>query len=335
MTRRTPRRGALVGLTASLAVMLAACTPSSAEDAAPSTVPSVRATVETPSPSPSPSPSEAPDPLGEGATTVLLIGTDSRDPQSLGGNADTIMLAHAPADRSALYLVSFTRDMHVPIPGLGEGKINSAFARGGTDTLVDTVSGVLGGAEIDAVMQTNFNGFIALTRALDGIKVENQHASRVTVQSTGRVVEFPEGDVTLENTDGLIYVRERKTLPLGDLDRTERQRAAVTGILAGIAERADDPASLAELIPLMAGNVKITGSLDAVDLFDLVPLATRLDRDDVVGLMVPITGFGTVDGASVNLVDEARTAELGRAVREDTLDENVERYGTGYAPTRS
>jgi LCP family protein required for cell wall assembly len=263
---------------------------------------------------------------------VLLIGTDSRDETSLSGNADTIMLVHVPADRSGLYLVSFTRDMHVPIPGLGEGKINAAFSRGGTDTLAATVSELLGGVEVDLAMQTNFNGFINLTRALDGIEVDNKHHSTVTVSSTGRVVDFPEGRITLENTDGLIYVRERKRLPLGDLDRTERQRATVIGMLDGIAEHADDPVFLAELVALLHGNVKVTGDLDLADFVDMVPLAAELDRDDVVGLMVPITGFGTVDGASVNLVDEAQTAALGEALRSDTMDAYVEEYGTDYAP---
>lgn len=285
-----------------------------------------------PAPSPSPSPTGAEDPLPEGPVNVLLIGTDSRDPQSLTGNADTIMLAHVPADRENLYLISFTRDMWVPIPGLGEGKINSAFSRGGTQTLMETVSGVLGGVRIDYAMQTNFAGFIALTRALDGFEVDNKHASTVTVQSTGRVVEFPEGRITLENTDGLIYVRERKRLPLGDLDRAERQRAAVVGMMDRLAERADDPAFLAELVPLMLGNVKITGDLDVDDVLALVPLAQQLERDDVVGLMVPITGFGTRGGASVNLVDEAATAALGDAVRTDTVDGYVEEHGTDYAP---
>ncbi|GAA1731288.1 hypothetical protein GCM10009809_28490 [Isoptericola hypogeus] len=326
--RRTAALAALAGL---LAPALAACTTTTPE-AAPTVTASRPASPATKQPAPTPSPSEKADPLPEGPVNVLLVGTDSRDPASLGGNADTIMLAHVPADRSGLYLVSFTRDMWVPIPGLGEGKINAAFARGGTDTLVETVSGVLGGAEVDAVMQTNFNGFIALTRALDGIEVDNAHASTVTVLSTGRVVEFPEGRISLENTDGLIYVRERKTLPLGDLDRAQRQRAAVTGILAGLAERADEPKALAKLVPLMAGNVKLTGDLKPADLVDLVPLAAELGRDDVVGLMVPLTGFGTRGGASVNLVDEAQAADLGDAIRGDDLDAYVERYGTGYAP---
>jgi len=314
-------------------LLLAGCSPTPEPKASPTTTVSESAEPAEKQAVPSPSPSpEAADPLGEGAHNVMLIGTDSRDDASLSGNADTMMLMHVPADRSALYLVSFTRDMWVDIPGIGEGKMNSAFARGGTQTLMDTASELLGGVDIDYAMQSNFNGFINLTRALEGFEVDNKHHSTVEVISTGRVVDFPEGRITLENTDGLIYVRERKRLPLGDLDRTERQRAAVIGMMDRIAEQADDPVFLAELVGLLYNNVKVTGDLDVEDFVDLVPLAGELTRDDVVSLMVPITGFGTVNGASVNLVDEAQTAALGEAIRTDSMDDYVAEYGTDYAP---
>ncbi|MDO8149371.1 LCP family protein [Isoptericola sp. b515] len=329
MTPRS-RLARLTALATAGVLLLTGCT-----DASTTAEPAPTETVR-PEPSTAPKQSvpapERKDPLGEGAHDIMLIGTDSRDASSLSGNADTMMLAHVPADRSALYLVSFTRDMWVDIPGLGEGKMNSAFARGGTQTLMDTASGLLGGVEIDGAMQTNFTGFINLTRALDGFEVDNKHRSTVEVLSTGRVVDFPEGRITLENTDGLIYVRERKRLPLGDLDRTERQRAAVIGMMDRIAETSDDPTAVAELVALMFNNVKVTGDLGVEEFVDLVPLAASLTRDDVVGLMVPITGFGTVDGASVNLVDEAQTAALGEALRTDTMDEYVAQYGTDYAP---
>lgn len=282
-------------------------------------------------PTPTPSP-EAADPLPDGAVNFLLIGTDSRKPTDLTGNADTIMVVHVPADRQQVYLISFTRDMYVPIPGLGEGKINSAFARGGTETLSATVSQLLGGAELDYAVQSNFAGFIALTRRLGGFEVDNQHASTVTVNSTGRVVEFPEGRVRLENTDGLIYVRERKRLPLGDLDRTERQRAALIGMMAEVKESLDDPAAYAELARVLYENVKVTGDFDVEDTLALAPLLEELTRDDVVSLMAPVTGFGTRDGASVNLVDQAQMAALGEALRTDSMVGYVETYGTDYAP---
>ncbi|WP_278235338.1 LCP family protein [Isoptericola sp. AK164] len=331
MTPR-PRLARLTALVTAGVLALAGCTdPASTPAAAPTATVSAEPTPATKQSVPAP-PAGADDPLGGGAQNVMLIGTDSRDESSLSGNADTMMLMHVPADRSALYLVSFTRDMWVDIPGIGEGKMNAAFARGGTQTLMDTASELLGGVEFDYAMQTNFNGFINLTRALEGFEVDNKHHSTVEVISTGRVVDFPEGRITLENTDGLIYVRERKRLPLGDLDRTERQRAAVIGMMDRIAKQADDPAFLAELVALMFNNVKVTGDLGVEDFVDLVPLAGELTRDDVVSLMVPITGFGTVNGASVNLVDEAQTAALGEAIRTDTMDDYVAEYGTDYAP---
>lgn len=278
---------------------------------------------------------EAPEasPLGGGPVTILLIGTDSRDPSSMGGASDTIMLMHLPEDREEIALVSLTRDMWVDIPGLGQGKINSAFTRGGTDTLRATVSDLLGGVEIDDVLQSNFQGFINLTRWLEGFEVDNQHASSVTVGSTGRQVVFEEGEIWLENTDGLIYSRERKTLPLGDLDRTERQRAVLIGMMTRMQERLEeDPQDFPELVANLRDNVKVTGDLDVADFVALAPLLTELDPEETISLMVPITGFDMISGQSVNIVDREQTAALGEALREDSLEEYVERWGTGYAP---
>lgn len=286
-----------------------------------------------PSPTPSPTPSAPEDPLPEGPVTALLLGTDSRTPGSMTGNADTIMLAQISADRQTLSLVSITRDSWVEIPGLGEGKINSAFSRGGTETIRETVSQMFGGLEIDYVAQTDFEGFIALTRALDGFTVENANPSTVTVNSTGRVVDFTGDTVHLENTDGLIYVRQRKGLPAGDLDRAERQRAAVIGMLERIDEIAkDDPAALPELFGLVATRVKLTGELSIDDMVALAALSQELTRDDVISLQAPITGFGTRNGQSVNLVDEEQTAALGAALRDGDLRAYVEEYGTDYRP---
>ncbi|MDT0165794.1 LCP family protein [Actinotalea sp. AC32] len=313
-----------------VATALAGCTSPRAPEPTPTTSPTPTRTA-TPTPTPTPTP-EAVDPFGEGPVDILLVGTDSRDPADLTGNADTIMLVHLPADRASVALVSFTRDMWVPIPGVGEGKINSAFSRGGTETLAATVSQLLGGVEIDVTVQTNFAGFIALTRALDGFEVENRHASTVTVSSTGRVVEFPQGRIRLENTDGLIYVRQRKGLPLGDLDRAERQRAALVGIMERVKQRAQEPQGFVELVTMLHRNVKVTGDVSLEDMIALAPMVGALEAGDVVSLQVPITGFGNIGGASVNLVDGPRTAELGAALRDDDVARYVATYGTDYTP---
>lgn len=276
---------------------------------------------------------EAASAVPEGPVNVLLIGTDSRDPDSLDGNADTILLAHLPSDRSTIGLISFTRDMWVPIPGAGEGKINSAFPIGGTPLLTETVSELMGGLDIDYTLQANMNAFINLTRWLEGFEVDNQYATEVTVESTGRRVVFEEGPIWLENTDALIYARQRQGMPLGDLDRTERQRAVLVGMMARLQERLEeDPDAFPELVANLYGNVRVTGDLQMEDFLTLVPLLRDLDPDDASSLMVPITGFDMIGGQSVNIVDREGTAALGQALRQDDLAGYVERHGTSYTP---
>ena len=78
------------------------------------------------------------------ACNYLLLGSDSRTGPShedqvisgtnadLGGEqrADTIMLIHVDPDREQAVILSFPRDLWVPVPGHGMDKINSAFEGG-------------------------------------------------------------------------------------------------------------------------------------------------------------------------------------------------------------
>lgn len=315
-------------LAAAAALAVAGCGPQQE----PQPTPSATTTATEPAATPTPTPEPPVDPLPEGAVTALLLGTDSRTPGSMTGQADAIMVAQISADRETLSLVSVTRDSWVSIAGgYGAGKINSAFARGGTSVMVETVSEMFGGLDFDYVVQADFQGFIALTRALDGFDAENRHPTQVTVNSTGRVVDFTADPVHLAGTDGLIFVRQRHGLPRGDLDRTERQRAAVIGMLERIDEiAADDPGALLTLFGHFAQRLKITGDLSIDDMLALTELSRNLDRDDVVSLMAPISGFGTRGGQSVNTIDEAQTAALGAALRAGDLAPYVAQYGTGY-----
>jgi LCP family protein required for cell wall assembly len=328
--RMRTKAGAL-GLAAVLAMtLMSGCTP---EEPGPSPTATPTQSPRATAPAPTPTPTEPADPLPDGPVTALLLGTDSRTPGAMTGNADAIMVAQISADRESLSLVSITRDSWVAIPGAGSGKINAAFAIGGTPMMSATVSELFGGLDIDYVVQADFEGFIGLTRALEGFDAENQHPTRVTVQSTGRVVDFTADPVHLSGTDGLIYVRQRKGLPLGDLDRAERQRAAVIGMLDRIDEIAtNDPVALPIVLGHFASRLKITGDLSIDDMVALASLSQQLERDDIVSLMAPIEGFGNRGGQSVNVVDEAQTAALGEALRAGDMQPYVEQYGTGYAP---
>ncbi|MCH1883683.1 LCP family protein [Agrococcus sp. ARC_14] len=327
--RSRTRTARFTALAVVAALAITGCGPQS--EPTPTATSTPTAAAPSPTATPTPTPTAPADPLPEGAVTALLLGTDSRTPGSMTGQADAIMLAQISADRETLSLVSITRDSWVSIPGYGAGKINSAFARGGTSVMVDTISAMYGGLEIDYVVQADFEGFIAMTRALDGFDAANQHPTQVTVNSTGRVLDFTADSVHLSGTDGLIYVRQRKGLPQGDLDRAERQRAAVAGMLERIDEIAtENPAELVNVFGHFAERLKITGELSIDDMIALASLSQNLERDDVVSLMSPITGFGNQGGQSVNVVDEAQTAALGEALRAGDIHPYVEQHGTGY-----
>jgi hypothetical protein len=58
-------------------------------------------------------------------------------------------------------------------------------------------------------------------------------------------------------------------------------------------------------------------------------LSLRLDAEDINLLQAPISGFGTVNGQSIDVVDTARMDELARALKTDTMDAYVKKYPQG------
>ena len=312
------------------ALTMTACTR---DEPTPSPSPSAPPPSPTPSPAPTPSPSPTgpADPLPEGIVNALIYGTDSRDDSDYGGNTDAIIFAQISADRERITFISIARDTLLPV-GNSSAKINSAYPIGGRDLLVSSVSNAFGGIPIDVTLHTNFAGFIAITRFLEGIRVLNKHASSLTVTSTGRFIDFPEGDLLLENTDALIYARQRYGLPQGDLDRAERHRALLTGIVKGMQLVQDKtPKLMKKLVQNLASRCRVNGIEDDA-VADLVTPLMQVDPEKITSLMLPLAGFGNQGGQSVNLPHEGRLRELGDALAAGDISSYVDKYGTDYTP---
>src|SRR5215217_9708019 len=170
---------------------------------------------------------EARPPKTDGnAVNYVLLGSDSRVKTDAGqGRSDVLMVMHLSGDRKSAYLISFPRDMYVPIPGHGKDKINAAFAFGGPPLTVRTVEGLVD-TRMDHVALIDFQGSINLTGELGGVTVYNKY------RSVSQGYKFPVGNITVRGEEALAYVRERKQLPHGDIDRAERQRVVLQAILA-------------------------------------------------------------------------------------------------------
>jgi polyisoprenyl-teichoic acid--peptidoglycan teichoic acid transferase len=259
------------------------------------------------------------------AINYVLMGSDSRNVgNSAHGRSDVLMVMHLAADRESAYMISFPRDMYVPIPGHGKNKINAAFAFGGPQLTVRTLEGLLD-TRMDHVALIDFDGFIQLTEDLGGVRVHNKYAS----VSGG--YNFPVGHVTLRGEEALAYVRERKQLPHGDLDRAERQRVVLQAILAkGLAkETVSNPFKFVNFARGVARHVTVDDRLTEKELRKTA-LSLRMTSKDVHMLQAPISGFGTSPTKqSIDIVDKKQMAELAKALRNDQMDAYLEEYPKG------
>jgi LCP family protein required for cell wall assembly len=267
-------------------------------------------------------PTAAPD---TGTLNYVLLGSDSRDPENAAdGRSDSIMVVHLNEQRDKAYIISFPRDMYVDIPGHGKDKINAAYLLGGPPLTVQTLE-ALTGVRMDHVALIGLEGFIRLTEDLGGVTVTNKTAFR----SHG--FAYPKGKITIAGEEALWFVRERKSLPEGDLDRAENQRKVIRAIVAkGLsADVISDPARFTTFVSNLARHVTVDNSLTDAEI-RRTALSLRLKADDIELLQAPISGFDTTsDGQSIDVVDTAKLAELSEALQNDTMQAYVEKYPEG------
>jgi len=254
------------------------------------------------------------------AVNFLLLGSDSRDPDAADGRSDTLMLMHLDADRHHAYLISFPRDMWVSIPGKGKGKINWAFAYGGTALTAKTITSLVG-VPIDHAALIDFEGFIKLTTTLGGVTVDNDRTF------TTRGYTFPKGKITISGEQALIFVRDRYNQPNGDFGRAANQRKVVKAILSKALSPATiaNPITFSNLVNQVAQCVTVDSGLSNAEIRSLA-LSLRMGPSDLITLQAPVLGTGMVGDQSVDFVDFAQLSELAKALQDDTMANYVTLY---------
>ncbi|QDP94723.1 LytR family transcriptional regulator [Microlunatus elymi] len=265
-------------------------------------------------------------PSNDKSLNFVLMGSDSRDPNNMqdNGRSDTLMILHLDADRKNAYIVSFPRDMYVPIPGHGKSKINAAYSWGGPQLAVSTLE-QLTGTRMDHVAQVNFEGFINLTDTLGGVTVTNKYAFK----SHG--YDYPKGKITLQGEKALWFVRERHHLPNGDLDRSANQRKVVQAIMAkGLSSSTiSNPLKFNSFVSGVAKDVTVDNGLTSSEIRN-VALSLRLSPSNIEQIQAPVSGFANVSGVgSIDVVDQAKMKELAKDLRKDNLDAYVKKYPKG------
>ena len=229
-------------------------------------------------------PAVPPD-LGElkGGVNMLLVGTDECEPDfaqyfgdrcsgpdSEGNLNDVNMLVHISDEPRRVTVISFPRDLMVPIPSctdadgnvssaMSKQQINNAYFYGGLSCVVQTISD-LSGLQIPFAAKVSFGGVINITDAIGGVDV--CIANGINDPYTG--IDWPAGMRTIEGLDALQFLRTRHGVgDGGDLGRISNQQQYMSRLATKLRseEVLSNPATLYKLASTALRNVDPSTSL--------------------------------------------------------------------------
>ncbi|WP_019931008.1 LCP family protein [Nocardia sp. BMG111209] len=280
----------------------------------------------------------------DGAIDILMVGIDSRtdargtpltaDERAMlhagdedgATNTDTIVLIRVPNDGRSATAISIPRDSYVDIPGMGMGKINSAYGvskaaamdkligqgvpeaeaerqanQAGRRALIRAVAD-LTGITVDHYAEVGLLGFVLLTDAVGGVDVCLNNA----VYEPMSGADFAAGVQRLDGADALGFVRQRHRLPRGDLDRIVRQQVFMASLVHQVlsARILANPKRLQELGDAVGRTVVLDDNWDALQFLNQLE---DLSAGQVKFETIPVRDINgtTLDGESVVRVDPA------------------------------
>jgi LCP family protein required for cell wall assembly len=251
---------------------------------------------------------------------IMHVGSSS----SVGGyNTNTMIVIHIPADGSHAVAISIPRDDYVAVAGYGMQKIKEAYGLAKYDAelklikqgvpnpareqqsrdvgralTIKTISTLLN-IPIDHFAEVNLVGFYDLANAVGGVQVCLNHAVNDSKYS-GAV--FPAGLQTITGAQALEFVRQRHGLPNGDLDRTHRQQAFITGVITKFRNQGifGDISKLQNLLNVAQKDVVIDSGWDVLGF---LPQAKALTGGHITFHTLPIAGYAMQNGQDVNMID--------------------------------
>jgi polyisoprenyl-teichoic acid--peptidoglycan teichoic acid transferase len=165
-----------------------------------------------------------------GSQRAVLLGSDARAGE--GSRSDTLMVAKAGGG-----LLAVPRDTLIQIPGIGEDKINAAFANGGPPLAVETLENFTG-LPIGNYVVLNFGGTKEIVDALGGITVNVEEP--IETEQDGEYFSIPAGPQELNGAEALAYVRYRGG-PTADIGRVGRQQRFLQALAAEAASPENFP----------------------------------------------------------------------------------------------
>lgn len=250
------------------------------------------------------------DPIDD-HVSILFIGVDSGEEiENNKSRSDALLLATFNKDSNTVKLLSIPRDSYVYIPEVGYStKINHAHAFGGARATVETVEEFLN-VPVDYYVRVNFNAFVDLVEAIDGIwyNVPYEISEPNSGNKRDSIHLYP-GYQHLNGEETLALARTRKHD--SDLQRGRRQQE----ILMTIADEVLSTSSLLKLDDVMTAVGKnMSTNLKMPEIRGFFSYA--LDGDIEIDTL-NLDGIGDYmdDGVWYFQVDEESRQEIQETLR--------------------
>lgn len=198
-----------------------------------------------------------------------LLGSDSEPPFT--GRIQAIHLLFIHPRFSKASLVSIPGNLYVYIPGYGMQRLNTAYALGGIETMLETLSYNFG-IQVNRFVLAHPGDFQWLVDDLDSINVT------IFYPIAGTCGGIRAGLVKMDGALALCYASYLDGID--EVDRMERQQQLLRVIFKKFTQE-----SYLTKLPLLYANYQgwIKTDISLTELMDLIPLSLRLADPDRIG----------------------------------------------------
>ncbi|RWZ68129.1 LytR family transcriptional regulator [Labedella populi] len=274
----------------------------------------------------------------EGGFNMLVIGADNSANQNTSAYGkrdvtlnDVNMLVHVAEDHQSAVVVSFPRDLVIPVPSCpdpdtGEvhaeeyaAMINTAFAKGGEKGGLGCVAATvteLTGLDIDYAAQFTFASVIQMTNALGGVEV--CLADPIKDRFSG--LDLDAGVNTIQGEQALQFLRTRKAVGDGsDLSRIALQQTYMSSLVKKLKSDGTlgDVTKLYGIAKVASESLSLSRNLANINAMVSMALTVRnLDLENIQLVQYPV---GESPANPNRVVPQTETADqLMAAIAADT-----------------
>ncbi|MBR0385102.1 MAG: LCP family protein, partial [Erysipelotrichaceae bacterium] len=267
---------------------------------------------------------------------VVISGSDSWDYSGMDvekndiarSDVNMVLVIH-PVTKQIL-IISIPRDTYVPLWGdtSAMDKLTHATIYG-MDTWEKAINSLLG-IKINYFVRVNFQSLVNVVDTLGGIDIDNPYEMTISFNTydkkTGRLggetFTFKQGIIHITGNQALGYVRERKSLREGDVDRVRHQAVVIQGIVNKVTQ-VSVITKIGDLLKAVEGtfisdiNVNKIYALVQMQIDDMA--SWHISSATITGSVASKTSYAMGSGTTTKTVKEkvARVDENGESVLDD------------------